>query len=284
MICWKKKEKAWRAKGVKTEQVFVDTGAKKAKDGKLLDKNQMNKLLSNGEDDGVEEDGYNSEDDPNPVVNFDNELHYIKELKGVDIVFVVDCTSSMKCIFKGVKRFIRKLVWDASKCLTQYLSDEPDPLQVGLVMYRDHPPQDKTFTIDVHDLSGYFKKFRTTVMKMEARGGGDGPEAVLDGLDAAVKKISWRPEAFHFIYHILDSPPHGKIFSDLKDGFPDGCPCNIDYEEIFGEIRTLNIEYNIVKLSSDIDKMINVFGSMCKIDVMIPDIQIDANKKVEQTD
>jgi hypothetical protein len=249
---------------------------------KLIDKEVSNKIFKNSADDGNNFD-YNSEEDQNPLVNFDNELHYIKELKAVDIVFIVDSTASMKPLFKGVKKFIRKLVWDANKCLTQYLVDNPQPLKVGLVQYRDHPPQCKTFLTQVSDLTSDFKKFKAEVMKMTAEGGGDAPEAVLDGLQAALNDINWRSESFKFIYHFLDSPPHGKQFHDLKDGFPDGCPCDLEHDSIFAEMRGLNIEYNLVKLSSDLNKMISVFSKIYSFDVLNPQVDVNSGSKIEQT-
>lgn len=253
-------------------------------EGEELDKVVMNKLMENAMDNG-EEFEYDSEEDPCPVVNFDNELHFIRELKAVDIVFLVDCTASMNAVFRGVKKFIRKLVWDAAKCLTQYLLDEPEPIQVGLVKYRDHPPQNKTFVTEIFQLTSDFKSFKSTVMKMTAAGGGDDPEAVIDGLDAAVNKMNWRSESFKFIYHLLDAPPHGKDFNDANnDAFSGGCPCNIDYEEILREMRSLDIHYNIIKLSKNIDKMINVFSSILDLEVTIPNIEADNSKKIVQTD
>lgn len=249
----------------------------------ILNKEQVNKLLQNGEDDGKDQDGYNSEEDPIPVVIFDSELHFIKQMKAVDIVFLVDSTASMKPLFKGVKRFIRKLIWDATKCLTQYLVDEVDVLMVGLVEYRDHPPQETSFVSKVTcDLTSDFKTFKQSVMKMNAAGGGDGPEAVLDGLSFAINNISWRSESFKFIYHILDSPPHGSTFTNKEDAFPDGCPCELDHDNVLLDLRNLGVEYNIVKLTNDVDTMIEVFSGVIKIDVMNPDIKIDQNKSSEQ--
>ncbi len=248
-----------------------------------LDKNVSNRLFKNSAEDGSPFN-YNSEEDPCSVVNFDNELHYIQELKCVDIVFLVDCTASMQPLFRGVKKYIRKLVWDANKCLTKYLTDDPEPIKVGIVKYRDHPPQNKTFVTEVFPMTSNFKNFKDEVNKMMAQGGGDGPEAVLDGLQAALRDMQWRDESFKFIYHFLDAPPHGKLFNDAKDGFPNGCPCGLDYDSILGEMSSLNIEYNIIKLSSDIDRMISVFSKMLKFDVITPQLEIDSSKKIEQSD
>ena len=49
---------------------------------------------------------------------------------------------------------------------------------------------------------------------LNAQGGGDYPEAVLDGLYEAAKAINWRNSwstpILRYIFHIADAPPHGK--------------------------------------------------------------------------
>ncbi len=57
---------------------------------------------------------------------------------------------------------------------------------------------------------------------MEARGGGDGPEAVTDGLYDMVR-LDWRPRAARVVVWVGDAPPHG--VEPGGDGFPGGCPC-----------------------------------------------------------
>jgi hypothetical protein len=236
------------------------------------------------------EEDYNSEEDPNQVINFDHELKYIKELKGVDIVFVVDCTASMNPFIKGVKRFIRKLIQDAIKTLSQYLVDDEEILCVGMVQYRDHPPEDKTFTTKVTDLTSDFLKFKEEIKKMTAKGGGDLAEAVLDGLNDAVGNVSWREGTEKFIYHILDAPPHGTEFNNYQqtnqsnDKSPNGCPCNLNYEEVLLKMRELEIEYNVVKLNEEIEKMIEVFSNYVKLDIMTPDINYEEKRVLVQSD
>ncbi len=45
---------------------------------------------------------------------------------------------------------------------------------------------------------------------LSANGGGDGPEAVLDGLNESINKVNWREKSLRYIFHIADAPPHGK--------------------------------------------------------------------------
>ena len=65
---------------------------------------------------------------------------------------------------------------------------------------------------------------------MEAYGGGDPPEAVLDGMDAAAD-LNWSKdnETKKYIFHIFDAPPHGKEFKGTGDRYPNGCPCGKNY-------------------------------------------------------
>ncbi len=155
---------------------------------------------------------------------------------------------------------------------------------VGMFLYKDHPPQDKTFVTHVINLTSDFIKFKGELKNVKVGGGGDDAEAVIDALYDTVNQIKWREKSEKFIYHILDGPPHGKDFSNVKDQFSNGCPCGHDYEEILVNMRELEIEYNIVKLSNDIDKMIEMFCRVLKIDVMVPDISYDSTKKIPQTD
>jgi len=249
-----------------------------------LDKYQINKLLQDSED-----FDYDSEEDSRPVVNFFNELHLKKDLKSVDIVFLVDCTASMNSIFKGVKKFIRKLVWDAHKSLYQYLLEKVDPIKVGLVMYRDHINNgqgnfNEISPVDVVDLNSDLINFKSVVMKMKAEGGGDEAEAVLDGIDAVINQISWRSDSIKFLYHLLDAPPHGKDFNkNIEDNYPDGCPCYLDHVDLLTEMRALDIHYNLVKLSDKVEKMINVFSEIYCIQVTTLDIKIDKSNSFSQT-
>ena len=63
--------------------------------------------------------------------------------------------------------------------------------------------------------------------RLSADGGGDGPEAVLDGLYDSINKMSWNVNSLKYIFHIADAPPHGSEYSHSRDGFPEGCPCGI---------------------------------------------------------
>jgi hypothetical protein len=94
---------------------------------------------------------------------------------------------------------------------------------------------------------------------MGATGGGDGPEAVLDGLYDATNKITWRKDSYKYIFHIADAPPHGKEYVTSGDGFPDGCPCKYTISKIAASMKELQIRYKLLKIGSYVNKMADVF-------------------------
>lgn len=76
------------------------------------------------------------------------------------------------------------------------------------------------------------------VDQCRAEGGGDGPEAVADALDA-VRKLSWRSESTKICVLIADAPPHG--LDPSGDQFPNGCPDRHDPARIIQDIAREHI-------------------------------------------
>ena len=253
------------------------------KASQVLNKEQVQHQLAVEGDDDLKDPNYDPETDPTPVVIFDSELPYIQELKAVDIIFLLDTTGSMNPYMKGIKRLIRKILWDAQKCLTQYLLDEIDVLKVGLVCYKDHDQVQKTYVSQiVSNLTSDFKEFTELLMNVKVNGGKDIPEAVLDGLNDSVNNINWRDKSYKFIYHILDSPPHGKLFYNGDDDLYSGCPNGFDHEDILIEMRNKDINYSIIKFGDYCNVMIQEFEKIVKIEIITPDIKPDSGKFMGQ--
>lgn len=87
------------------------------------------------------------------------------------------------------------------------------------------------FTNDVNEMKGWLRQ-------CYARGGGDLPEAVADGLQQ-VLTLSWRDKATKICALISDAPPHG--LDKNVDSFPDGCPLNFDPIKIVRQMAQNNI-------------------------------------------
>ncbi|MDI1476827.1 VIT domain-containing protein [Polyangium sp. y55x31] len=134
----------------------------------------------------------------------------------LDLVFLVDETGSMGAYIEEVKRRLVEII-DALRSAPLCRS-----LRLGLVSYRDHPPQDRSFASRVVPLTDDIASIKKGVERMQASGGGDGPESVTDGLYDLVR-LDWRPRAARVVVWVGDAPPHG--VEPSGDAFPQGCPC-----------------------------------------------------------
>src|SRR3954467_6111588 len=94
----------------------------------------------------------------------------------LDVVFVLDTTSSMGGLIEGAK----EKIWSIA---SRMASGKPTPrIRVGLVAYRDRGDAYVTQTFDLtEDLDAVYKNLRG----FRAEGGGDGPEHVGKGLHDA---------------------------------------------------------------------------------------------------
>jgi len=122
-------------------------------------------------------------------------------LEKLDVVFVVDSTGSMGSV-------LRWLRGDVVKMLRAFgmISREP---RIGLTFFRDHGDEYLTRSVP---LTGDGRRLVQAMDDVQAKGGGDIPEAVYDGLAAALKKHPWThaPRAHKVIVLIGDAPPHEK--------------------------------------------------------------------------
>ncbi len=148
----------------------------------------------------------------------DEMLAYAKQkgLGELDLVFLVDETGSMGAYIEEVKRHLLEII-SALRAAPLCRS-----LRIGLVSYRDHPPQDTSFASRAVPLTDDVATIQKGVERMHANGGGDGPESVTDGLYDLVR-LDFRPRAARVVVWVGDAPPHG--VEPTGDGFPDGCPC-----------------------------------------------------------
>lgn len=125
----------------------------------------------------------------------------------IDVVFVLDTTGSMGGLLEGAKRKI----WSIASRMAE---GKPTPkIRVGLVAFRDRGDEYVTKRFDLNgDLDQVFKNLQT----FQANGGGDGPEAVGQGLGEAVKFMSWSSDkkTLKMAFLVGDAPAH-----DYRDGW-----------------------------------------------------------------
>lgn len=134
-----------------------------------------------------------------------------------DLVFIQDATGSQGAYISSATRNIEEI------CNAIFASGKlhyPEDLRVGLIAFRDHPPQDHTYITQNFGFSSDIKKVHDNLKTLYASGGGDGPEAVTAALGEALK-MEWRPQSSKMIVLIADAPPHG--IGEYGDG-----TCNDD--------------------------------------------------------
>jgi hypothetical protein len=136
------------------------------------------------------------------------------EMNQLDLAFIVDTTGSMGGLISSAQAQMIRMMRDL---LTAVEVD----LCLGVVEYRDHPPQDK-LPFRVHALTSKLDVAQQTINKLRPEGGGDGPESVLDGVSAACGKLAWRAHARRIAVLVGDAPPHG--VGGSGDAFPRAAP------------------------------------------------------------
>jgi len=132
----------------------------------------------------------------------------------IDVAFVVDTTSSMRPFIDAARQHVRRVAEEIGR------SGDLD-LRFAVVEYRDHPPQELSFVVRTHPF-GDGDLLQQGLERLEPSGGGDAPEAVLDGLIEAAN-LQWRPSTDRLCFLVGDAPPHG--YASTGDAWPRGCPC-----------------------------------------------------------
>ncbi|KIM74883.1 hypothetical protein PILCRDRAFT_14056 [Piloderma croceum F 1598] len=123
----------------------------------------------------------------------------------VDVVFVHDATGSQQPYIDDARQFVNNRIRDIQDQAIMKGGDA----RYRVIAFRDHREQGDLWT--VHDSNPFTKDsgvLRRQLDALVASGGGDGPEAQLDALDAALRS-SWRRDAKRIVILITDSPPHG---------------------------------------------------------------------------
>ena len=150
-------------------------------------------------------------------------------LEELDLVFVLDCTGSMGSVISEAQKKMKHMMTEFK---LQF------DTQIGLVEYRDHPPQERTFVTIIHPFTDNDELMKEYINACSASGGGDGAEAVTAGLYEALH-MEWREKAIKICVLLADAPPHG--IEPSGDGFPNGDPDDKDPLQIAREMRDKKI-------------------------------------------
>ena len=118
----------------------------------------------------------------------------------VDVLFVLDTTSSMQGAIDGVRHGIIDFAEELSKRKLD--------ARVGLIAYGDEfeGEEPRVLQFGGEPFTSDYAAFRDQVAPLRARGGGDTPESTLDALALAAKQ-PFRTEATKVLLLITDAPP-----------------------------------------------------------------------------
>ncbi len=124
----------------------------------------------------------------------------IRNSSRIEIGFMVDATGSMGDEIKFLQRELIDVVSRIKK--ERPCSD----VYTGSVFYKDHGDD---YLTRVLPLSNNPVNTIDFISYQYASGGGDFPEAVEDGLEAAIRELNWSDEAgTKILFMLLDAPPH----------------------------------------------------------------------------
>ena len=200
------------------------------------------------------------------INNFPVEESTDGNYNGLDICFVLDATGSMQCFIDSVKVLIKQLADESSEKIKELQAD-PESIRFAVVAYEDHYLGNLNLEkvvkyIDFTDKSNAIN----FTSKLFAAGGADSAEAVIDGLDVAANKLSWRKETEKILYLIADALPHGKQFGGSSDNFPEGCPCKLTEDEVLPVLRKMNVTLNVIQLTTEVSSMVNIYSKLINIE------------------
>jgi len=85
-------------------------------------------------------------------------------------------------------------------------------IRFGMVLYKD---VDDEYVTRVIPLTDKLNDFVRDLEKVEASGGGDGPEDLQSALKDAMKKIKWNKDGIRLCYIVTDAEPHSGTASPL---------------------------------------------------------------------
>ncbi|CAG8711669.1 uncharacterized protein OCT59_002205 [Rhizophagus irregularis] len=183
-------------------------------------------------------------------------LNNIKLSMKVDLCFVLDCTGSMGHHISAARDCILQVINYIKR------TNPSIELWVGFCGYRDHNDGSSRLQIfDFTDQYDQFIQYMLNVKPSSSSDNDDAPEDVLGGLNAAITKMNWKNNT-RVLFHIGDSPPHGKNFTNLEDNYPSGDPYGLTAENVLKNLQSKNILYFFGKITNHTEKMLQIFRSI----------------------
>lgn len=157
----------------------------------------------------------------------------------IDVVLLQDCTESQQPYIDTVRKYVK----DAIPMIKAQANLNGGRARYRVIAFRDHKEQGCDWLIKTHDFTDDPAVVANQLASLVASGGGDGPEAQFDGLDAA-RRSPWRQTAKRIVILITDSPPHG--IGEPGDSVPRDHPEALTHEAILKTYNKTNIQLSVL--------------------------------------
>jgi hypothetical protein len=182
-----------------------------------------------------------------------------------EIVFVIDATGSMALCIEEVKNAITAII---TKVYPAQIK-----CRFGIVAFTDHygskgcmtdplRPTCMYPTNGVLESSTHEQAIQFINRLKLSGGGGNGGEAVMDGLSQAAL-FEFNPASRRILFLLTDEKPHGDEFGRGSE-YPRGCPClsleNTTWQSILTKLKSKEFDFYIIKLNEQINMTSALFA------------------------
>lgn len=150
-------------------------------------------------------------------------------VRQLDLVFCIDTTGSMAPYIDAVRQAVRRITEQM-----QSLGGVQPNIAFGVVAYRDHNDKSTSYLTRTFKLQTSAEAMLAQIAGLDADAGGDIPEAMYDGIDAALTEIDWRQGSHRVVCVIADSSAHepGEVQN----------PRNLDRKQIVGSANDKGVK------------------------------------------
>ncbi|CBJ25694.1 ATP-binding region, ATPase-like [Ectocarpus siliculosus] len=172
----------------------------------------------------------------------------------VDLCFVMDCTGSMGSWINQAKKKLFAIIEQTKKDIANL------ELRVAFVGYRDFEGHDNQYEgpYDFHS-EEQLPQLEAKLKKISAGGGCGYVADVAGGLKHATT-LSWSsPVRLCILF--ADAPCHGKMYHDVPDQYPKGCPKGVDPSNMIYQLHKLGVDFYFIRIAQVTDKMVDIFQS-----------------------
>ena len=192
-----------------------------------------------------------------------NEINSLENEFRLDILFILDTTSSMEYFVDKFKFQFLQLIQDIRKECPEAL------LFTGFIGYKDIFDKELGDEYIDYDFTTNYEKLKNKIEEIEPDGGIDIPEDIVGAFDLAFDKVgrSWKGNTKLAIL-MTDSPCHGLEYHNLnqkneeqRDEYPEGDPEGRDIKDMIRNFVKYKISLICIELSKITEKMFKIFQS-----------------------